>query len=789
MTSFSSQEKSDPAKLDSSLSVNRNHGSLALERDKSVAQSSAWGPDEESPFSRQRMTILSYLEIPFVYRWLILGATVISMLIGWGVILIWPRSYVSEAKLMIRVGRESVALDPTVTTSQTLMLQKTQEEEVNSALEVLGSRRIVEMVVDELGEDSVLNGTLPLQGGAPSQQAGIRGSLAKYLVSWIDWGISLTGVRDDISDRELAIIRLQNKLSVYAAKKSTVVGVMAESKTPAMAQAIVRSALKSFLSEHLKVSSTEGSHEFFLKQANEVESKLNSLIEQRTLLMQQKKIVSIDDNRALLAGELVTIEAALITSRGELEQTQAEIRDLETKVAAAEDEIVAAKNAQSDITWSGIRQRVYDLELQEKSFASKYTDDDQRLVQVREQLDGAREILDRLQSDRVDESMTPNPAKQRLQEELQRSQTRLVGLNSIIEKRLDQKEEVGRQIDSLHQFELQLMQMDRNIGTLEASLGNLKSKLEESRVLDELQSQRISNVNVFQDATLVERASKPNKKILAGAFTLMGLLCGFGLAYVRELCSSRLRTVEHVEGVTDCQVVANIPAIRDKSRLQRMLRSSSATSGLRQQCKSVLGDVLLTPTLRGVKRGRTLGVMGIEDQCGASTIATALALTAAEEGRIKVTLIDADQQSRTIARLFGLGDTPGLAEILSGETELDACVQQIPSMPLELITCSASNHDPGFESDPKSILHLLDDFQQDSDLVIVDLPPASRLDQAAPIARELEQILLVVESGVSDVDKTRRAVKRIRSSGSLLVGIVLNKTQESMPKWVRKIVS
>lgn len=46
--------------------------------------------------------------------------------------LVWPKKFESEAKLMIRVGRESVVLDPTATTSQTLMLQKTQEEEVNA---------------------------------------------------------------------------------------------------------------------------------------------------------------------------------------------------------------------------------------------------------------------------------------------------------------------------------------------------------------------------------------------------------------------------------------------------------------------------------------------------------------------------------------------------------------------------------------------------------------------------------------------------------------------------------
>src|SRR5437762_6918020 len=71
------------------------------------------------------------------------GAVAMTLL----VIALSPRSYTSESKLFIRVGRESVGLDPTATTGQTLMLQKTQVDEVNSALQILGSREVLRRVV------------------------------------------------------------------------------------------------------------------------------------------------------------------------------------------------------------------------------------------------------------------------------------------------------------------------------------------------------------------------------------------------------------------------------------------------------------------------------------------------------------------------------------------------------------------------------------------------------------------------------------------------------------------
>ena len=102
-----------------------------------------------------------YIEALFKRKVMILGALLGSLLLAWLALIVWPKQYQSEAKLMIRVGRESVALDPSATTSQTLMLQKTQEEEVNSALDLLRSRRIAELTVDKFGAQNINSGVLP----------------------------------------------------------------------------------------------------------------------------------------------------------------------------------------------------------------------------------------------------------------------------------------------------------------------------------------------------------------------------------------------------------------------------------------------------------------------------------------------------------------------------------------------------------------------------------------------------------------------------------------------------
>ena len=64
--------------------------------------------------------------------------------------------YRSEAKLLVRFGRESVGLDPTATTGQTISIGQSRESEINSELEILKSRELAERVVDKIGPKAFL---------------------------------------------------------------------------------------------------------------------------------------------------------------------------------------------------------------------------------------------------------------------------------------------------------------------------------------------------------------------------------------------------------------------------------------------------------------------------------------------------------------------------------------------------------------------------------------------------------------------------------------------------------
>jgi capsular exopolysaccharide synthesis family protein len=430
-----------------------------------------------------------------------------------------------------------------------------------------------------------------------------------------------------------------------------------------------------------------------------------------------------------------------------------------------------------------MRQRVYELELQEQNLSAHFTESHPKLLQIREQLEGAREILTNLKSERVDESKTPNPVKIALYQELQRQETRVAGLNSMIEMKQTQKKELEKQVEKLLDDERELTKMDRDIKTMETKLLSMRDKLEEARVIEGLQSQKISNINVIQPATFVERASSPNKKILVAGFLFLGLFSGIALSFVREGLSPAMRTYEDVETSLGCPVISQVP-----------LFSNSGTSQLNEHytysriCQGLISDILFS-TSSNQQRGRSVGVLSVEPGAGASTLAANLAMTSGVDCRLKTVLVDADERNRSVSRMFWLNNAPGLFDLVNGTASHSECLQTVNGTPINIIAATGNSRESALAASGSKLSQVLQPYLSEFDLLVVDLPPACQPDQAVAMAQHLDCVLIVIESGKTSRESAKRLIKRLKDSNTNVVGCVLNKSRNHLPGWVRRIVT
>jgi succinoglycan biosynthesis transport protein ExoP len=79
---------------------------------------------------------------------------------------------------------------------------------------------------------------------------------------------------------------------------------------------------------------------------------------------------------------------------------------------------------------------------------------------------------------------------------------------------------------------------------------------------------------------------------------------------------------------------------------------------------------------------------------------------------------------------------------------------------------------------PEGVASVVGDERTTLDRVVVDLPPVDELPTLQPLLDSLDGLIIVVEAGRTSIDEVAAAVHDIESSGSTVLGIVLNKTSD-----------
>ena len=107
------------------------------------------------------------------------------------------KSYYSDAKLFVRLGRENVGLDPTATLGEgpALSVPISREDEINSIVELIKSKELLANVVDEIGPERILDRN---EDSADDSPPSLVGSMVQKVRD--------VGLMSDISNRERAII-------------------------------------------------------------------------------------------------------------------------------------------------------------------------------------------------------------------------------------------------------------------------------------------------------------------------------------------------------------------------------------------------------------------------------------------------------------------------------------------------------------------------------------------------------------------------------------------------------
>jgi capsular exopolysaccharide synthesis family protein len=260
-------------------------------------------------------------------------------------------------------------------------------------------------------------------------------------------------------------------------------------------------------------------------------------------------------------------------------------------------------------------------------------------------------------------------------------------------------------------------------------------------------------------------------QILALA-TVLGLIVGGFLAYLRDKTDTRLRTAEEIQNIVGLQILGVVPRMpgRRTSVARAMAVHLDPRSEVAEAYRTIRTAVYFGPA---GNRARTLLVTSPEAGDGKTTSASNLAIAIAQTGR-SVLLLDADFRKPTQHKNMDVKDSVGLSSVLSGTETLDRAIQRTGVDGLDILPCGAIPGNPSEILNSQEFGELVDRLALKYDHIIFDSPPVNLVTDARILGAVCDATVLVLRAEKSTRKAAEHARNALLSVGAKLIGAVVN---------------
>ena len=444
------------------------------------------------------------------------------------------RYFESKAKMFVKLGRQSVTLDPTASTGQSISIRETQNQEVFAIEELLNSRTIAEKVVDQFGPDVILN---EVADTGEEGEEGFSLNLGERLAVLND--VNLNPLRV-YSARDKAVKTFHKNFGVLAGKKTNILSISYQSKSPQLSRNILEAVIKLTHDEHLRMHRIQGSQEFFVYQSDLLRKNLEKLEEDLRDLKSKTGLASLEPQRAIHLAMLGALREKLLLTNSNSAALISELAERKQKIKMTAKMIVLQQTTdQPQTVAQTLREKLYDLEVQEQQLSSRFTETHPRMVQVRKQIEEARSIAED-EDNRPTVTQGVNPNYQAGEIAISEREAQLISLTSQAKAIKIDIAAAESKLEGINQSEVFIRKLEREIALANANYLTYSGNLEQARIDQEIEAAKISSLNVIQEPTFMKTPVSPKPAMTLGIGLLLSAILGMVVAVRAE--KKRLQT-------------------------------------------------------------------------------------------------------------------------------------------------------------------------------------------------------------------------------------------------------
>ncbi len=678
-------------------------------------------------------------------RRLLLGSVLAgALLLAVLLILQWPRAYQAEAVVLLDPGSQ-----PAVKFEELLTGLPPDDQTLSSEILVLRAPALAADVIRNLrlAAHPDFNPDLP-QILAPFQVLpALRQAGVGALFVWLGLSEAVPLTPEGRLDR--AAVRILNafaeRLEVDRIGRSLAVRVAVTSHDSGLAADVANALVERYLADQLaaKHKATEFAGVWLDKRVADLRTKVETA-ERAVEDYRGRSGLVIGDGLTVSAQQLAELNSQLILARGQTVAARARLNQVERQLQRQGDALSA-----SEVLSSALIHRLKEQEAEvlrrRADLGQEYGQKHPRMLSVKAEL---RDIQGQIAGEvaQIVAGLSNAVAVASAQE---------ASLQQALQKAEAAAAEQGK-------AQVRLRALEREA---EASRSLLQTFLQRYKQTNDQDSIQRPDARILARATAPEAPSEPRRALILIGAAIIGLAAGVGLAILLELRQMGVVTPAVLRTRVGLPVLGLIPLVRRRRGVPVANAVLEAPLGGFAEAMRMVGG--------GLGDARVVLVTAAGPQEGKTSTALALARILAMQGR-RVLLVDADLRRSTLSGQFGLEEQAGLADLLADPSGWPLATRSDAVSGLAIVGAGSRRARAGELSMPAPALrHLLGQWRQEFDQVIIDAAPALLISDVREVARQCDGVVLVVRWQHTQLAAIQEVATHLREAGAPLLGAAL----------------
>lgn len=312
---------------------------------------------------------------------------------------------------------------------------------------------------------------------------------------------------------------------------------------------------------------------------------------------------------------------------------------------------------------------------------------------------------------------------------------------------------------------------------LETSLAQYRSSLAD--LLRNRDDVKRAEANRGDTITVVEPAVEPSAPIRPRVLlntliaAALGALLMTALAFLIEYLDDTIKLPDDASRVTGLPALGSLVQYRTGDKERRLITATNPQSPFSESYRTLRTNIQFSSLDKPIE---ALMVTSASPGEGKSTTAGNLAVVIAQSGK-RTILIDTDLRRPVLHQIFGLPNAVGVTTaLLQPEgSDLTPFLQPTEVDNLWLMSSGPQPPNPSELLGSHRMAELIQELHSYGDMLVFDSPPTLAVTDAAVLARQMDGVLIVVESGKTREAAAKRAAQGLAKVNANVLGIAVNR--------------